>query len=375
MAESLGLEPPTIVAKTVEVLDLLVLAGASEDSLNEGLTIWQFAALAPADTDSVNKSLRWWESLLTGNTAMLLADVKEVLRVGKVGPPQSWLHACAQLEHWTVIMATLLGPSHPSVAWLLSLARHGRSKALVYDRQTSANPQLPLAVLARIHLMFHAFFESVQGGGPALLPDLSSLIRELRERRLVCPRLPPAMQRLLGAGAAPSTPASGAANPAGNARSSGAAVNTSPSERLQIGAGRNLGACIWNAAAAGKSIPLTDDGRKNFCLAYHYVGRCNLNCGGRITHRLLRRGEEQRLQAWKVRWIDAPVPLPPPPPPPRAPPRMVPTPAPAVWAPAPAPWSPAPCLAPHPVAPRPVTPGRERRSPSPGPARPPSPGI
>jgi hypothetical protein len=40
MAESLGLEAPTIVAKTVEVLDSLVLAGASEDSLSKGLTIW-----------------------------------------------------------------------------------------------------------------------------------------------------------------------------------------------------------------------------------------------------------------------------------------------------------------------------------------------
>jgi hypothetical protein len=108
----LGLESPTIVAKMIDVLDSLVLAGASEDSLNEGLTIWQFPALAPADTDSVNESLRSWEGLLTGNTAMSLADVKEILRVGKVGAPKSWLHACAQLEHWTVVMALLLGAGH-----------------------------------------------------------------------------------------------------------------------------------------------------------------------------------------------------------------------------------------------------------------------
>jgi hypothetical protein len=158
MAGSLGLEAPTIVAKTVEVLDSLVLAGASEDSLNEGLTVWQFPALAPADTDSVNESLRSWEGLLTGNTAMSLADAKEVLRVGKVAAPKSWLHACAQLEHWTVMMATLLGAGHESVAWLLSLTRLTRSKALVFDRQTGSDPQLPLAVLARIHLTFHAFF-------------------------------------------------------------------------------------------------------------------------------------------------------------------------------------------------------------------------
>jgi hypothetical protein len=125
---------------------------------------------------------------------MSLADVKEVLRVGKVGAPKSWLHACAQLEHWSVVMATLLGAGHEAVAWLLSLTR---SKALVYDRQAIADPKLPLAVLARIHLTFYAFFESVQGGGPALLPDLSTLIRELRERRLICPRLPPSMQGLI----------------------------------------------------------------------------------------------------------------------------------------------------------------------------------
>jgi hypothetical protein len=65
MAEDLCLEAPTIVAKTVEVLDSLVFAGASEDSLNEGLTIWQFPALAPADTDLVNESLRSWEGLLS----------------------------------------------------------------------------------------------------------------------------------------------------------------------------------------------------------------------------------------------------------------------------------------------------------------------
>jgi hypothetical protein len=167
MAGSLGLESPTIVAKMIDMLDSLVLAGVSEDSLNEGLTIWQFPALAPADTDSVNESLRSWEGLLTGNTAMSLADVKEIIRVGKVGVPKSWLHVCAQLEHWTVVMALLLRAGHDAVAWLLSLARLARTWALVFDRQAPADPQLPLAVLARIHLSFHAFFESVQGGGPA----------------------------------------------------------------------------------------------------------------------------------------------------------------------------------------------------------------
>jgi hypothetical protein len=223
MAESLGLKAPTIVAKTVEVLDSLVLAGASEDSLSEGLTIWQFPALAPADTGSVNESLRSWEGLLTGNTAMSLADVKEVLCLGKVGAPKSWLHACAQLEYWTVLMVPLLGTGHEAVAWRLSLARLSRTKALVFDRQVTADPKLPLAVLARIHLTFHAFFESVQGGGPVLLPDLSTLIRELCERRLVCPRLPPSMQGLLGGAASP-----GAAGHANNSRNSTADVNPSP---------------------------------------------------------------------------------------------------------------------------------------------------
>jgi hypothetical protein len=197
LASSLGLSAPTIVAKMIEVLDSLVFAGASEDSLNEGLTIWQFPALAPADTDSVNESLRSWEGLLTGNMAMSLSDVKEILRVGKIGAPKNWLHSCAQIEHWTVMMALLLGTGHKSVAWLLSLARLARSKALVFDRQTASDPKLLLAVLSRIHLTFHAFFESVQTGGSVLLPDLSSVIRQLRERRLSCPRLPPAMQSWL----------------------------------------------------------------------------------------------------------------------------------------------------------------------------------
>lgn len=107
---SLGLEAPTIVAKTVEVLDSLVLTGASKDSLSKGLTIWQFPALAPEDTDSLNKNLRSWEGLLTGNTVMLLADAKEILQVRKVLAPKSWLHACAQLEHWAVILTVVLGP-------------------------------------------------------------------------------------------------------------------------------------------------------------------------------------------------------------------------------------------------------------------------
>jgi hypothetical protein len=178
MANALGLETPTVVAKTIGVLDSLVLAGASEDSLSEGLTIRQFPALAPADTDSVNESLRSWEGLLTGNMAMSLSDVKEILRVGKVGAPKSWLHTCVHLEHWTVMMATLLGPSHEAVAWLLSLAHLARSKALVFDRQTASGPQLPVAVLARLHLTFHAFFESIQPGG-ALMPDLATTVREL----------------------------------------------------------------------------------------------------------------------------------------------------------------------------------------------------
>jgi hypothetical protein len=95
---------------------------ASEDSLNEGLMIWQFPALAPADTDSENERLRSWEGLLTGNTAMSLADVKKILLVGKVGAPKSWLHACEQLEHWTAVMVLLLGAGHDAVTWLLSLA-------------------------------------------------------------------------------------------------------------------------------------------------------------------------------------------------------------------------------------------------------------
>lgn len=78
--------------------------------------MWQFPALAPSDTDSVNESLPSWEGLLTGNTAMSLADVKEILQVGKVGAPQSWFHACAELEHWTAMMALLLEAAHQSVA-------------------------------------------------------------------------------------------------------------------------------------------------------------------------------------------------------------------------------------------------------------------
>jgi hypothetical protein len=128
-------------------------------------------------------------------------------------------------------MALLLGAGHDAVAWLLSLARLARTKALVFNRQALPDPQLPLAVLARIHLTFHAFFESVlQGGGPALLPDLSTIVRELRKRCLVCPRLPPAMHRLLGLAFAPST-------------------------RLQIGPGRNLGSCIRTGAAVGNPPP------------------------------------------------------------------------------------------------------------------------
>jgi hypothetical protein len=229
---------------------------------------------------------------------MFLADVKEILRVGKVGAPKSWLHACAQLEHWRVVMALLLGAGHDAVAWLLSLARLARTKALVFDRQARADPQLPLAVLARIHLTFHAFFESVQGGGRPFA-DLSTIVRELRQRRLVCPWLPPAMHRLLGLASAPSTlltPSGASSN-----RGSGVYDHAAPIPRLQIGLGRNPGSCICTAAAAGDPLPLTDDGRRNFCLAYHYVSRCNLNCGGKAAHRPLSRGEEQHLHAWKVK--------------------------------------------------------------------------
>jgi hypothetical protein len=134
MAGSLGVEAPTIVAKAVKVLDSLVLTGpARMDSLSKDLTVWQFPALAPSDTDLVNESLRSWESLLTGNTAVFLADIKEILQVGKVGAPQSWLHACAQLEHWTAMMALLLGAAHQLVAWVLSLTRLSWVKALVFD--------------------------------------------------------------------------------------------------------------------------------------------------------------------------------------------------------------------------------------------------
>jgi hypothetical protein len=141
-------------------------------------------------------------------------------------------------------------------------------------------------VLTRILLTFHTFFKSVQSGGPALLPDLSSIIRELQERRLVCPRLPPAMQKLL-AGASPGAAPNAPSAPSSNPQSSSAAVNKAPVPRLLIGAGRNFGNCIRMASAARDVILLTDDGRRNFCLAYHYVGCCNSNCGGKISHRAL----------------------------------------------------------------------------------------
>jgi hypothetical protein len=64
----------------LEVLDSLVLASASKDSLSEGLTIWQFPALPPLTRiPPTSKSLHLRESLLTSNMAMLLAGVKEVL--------------------------------------------------------------------------------------------------------------------------------------------------------------------------------------------------------------------------------------------------------------------------------------------------------
>jgi hypothetical protein len=244
--------------------------------------------LAPADTDSVNESLRSWEGLFTGNMAMSLSDVKEILRVRKVGAPKSWLHTCAQLEHWTVMMATLLGPSHEAVAWLLSLACLAWSKALVFDRQTASDPQLPAAVLACLHLTFHAFFESIQSGGAALMPELATVVRELQERRLVCLHLPLAMQQLRG-GVSPSPEHAAGSGGSGGSHSSSADINQTPAACLLIGPGRNLGNCIRTAAAAGETIPLTGDGGRNFCLAYHFVGRCNLNCGGKLTHRPLSR--------------------------------------------------------------------------------------
>jgi hypothetical protein len=130
------------------------------------------------------------------------------------------------------------------------------------DRQVTADPKLPLAVLARIHMTFHAFFESMQGGGPVLLPDHSTLIRELRECRLVCPCLPPSMQGLLGGAASP-----GAAGHANNSRNSTADVNPSPVSHLQIGPGRNLGACIRTAASAGQR-PFCSSEKESTCIPY-----------------------------------------------------------------------------------------------------------
>jgi hypothetical protein len=254
---------------------------------------------------------------------MSLADVKEVLRVGKIAAPKTWLHACVQLEHWTVLMATFLGAGHDDVAWLLSLTRLTRAKALTFDRQTTTDPQLPLMVLTRVHLTFHSLFESVQGPGPAIRPDLASIMRELREHRLACPTLPPAMQALLPRARAGGPPGSPLATPSGTQpRGSGPDANPRPIPRLQIPAGRNLGRCIRACETAGGMLPFTDDNRGRFCMAYHYVGRCNLNCNGRNTHRPLSRSEEQRLHAWRLQWIDPPTAQPAPTaplPPPRAP--------------------------------------------------------
>lgn len=61
--------------------------------------------------------------------------------MGKVGAPKSWLHTCAQLKHWMVVMALLLGVGHKAVAWLLSLTCLFRNRALVFDRQVSSDCQ------------------------------------------------------------------------------------------------------------------------------------------------------------------------------------------------------------------------------------------
>jgi hypothetical protein len=154
------------------------------------------------------------------------------------------------------------------------------------------------------------------------------------------------MHRLLGLASAPSTlltPSGASSN-----RGWGADVHAAPIPRLQIGPGRNPGSCIRTRAAACDPLPLTDNGRRNFCLAYHYAGRCNLNCGGKATHQPLSRGGEQRLHAWKVKWVDPPIAQTPAPASPPA--RLAPWPSP----------SPAPGSSPRAPANRPSTPGRER---------------
>jgi hypothetical protein len=354
MADSLELSCPPSTAATVETLESLDLVGGSADSLETGLTIWQFPALAPAESDSLAANMRAWETLLTGGTSVPLAELKQLLKTVKVQAPTRWLHATVQIENWTVVMALLLGESHAAVAWLVALCREARLNGLEYDRQTEQRSTLPVDVLRRLQLTFHTFFRSVAARGPTVEPEISSILRELQEQRLHSPALPSVLRSLLGLNTPQRSPGAGgralggapAPTPAPRAPGGGGRGSPDPNrnflEQLSIPAGRNLRECIGRCTREGGQLPLTDDGEE-FCLAFQYVGRCDTSCRGclRGTHRAPSARELPRLLAWRRRWVPG-APAEEEPPAPRPPParpvgNRPPRPVPSAPAPAPAP--------------------------------------
>ena len=344
VAQQLQLRSPRIAPAHTDCLDRLSFAGANRDSFTSGLAIWSVPALTPADTDSLTQTLRAWEAVLTGGAATPLADLKTMLKAVKVAAPSSWMHGLVQVEHWTVLVATITTPTHNAVEWLQHLCAEMRDNALEHDRVMQGdNPRLPLHVLRRIQLEFDAFFRSVKGRGTVYYPDLKALLQELRVGALQAPPLPAALLQVInyspeggtrgggirggggsggGGGSPPGTgsPAARGASPGGGGgggtpggRSPGtgqfAVHNPQTHQDLLLPPGCQLRACVRRCWSAQQALPTANDGQ-TFCLAFHLCGRCNSNCFNRATHREEHQGrllgpEKRRLLTWRQTWVEA----------------------------------------------------------------------
>ena len=64
------------------------------------------------------------------------------------------------------------------------------------------------------------------------------------------------------------------------------------------GLGFRIHRAIDAAVEEGIDIPIRDDSH-HFCLSYHLKGVCNLNCGGRHSHRTMSQGKIGRMTEWR----------------------------------------------------------------------------
>eukprot|EP00957_Ditylum_brightwellii_P159739 12157861-Ditylum_brightwellii.AAC.1 len=121
MATTLGLHPSHITHALIFDVMHIAFHSYNINSMASGINPWHVLYLPASERDSTSSLVMMWDSALEQNTHITMDKWKQVLRNFKTFPPCHWQDAAITIQHWIVLLAVLLGPSHPLVQDLVAL--------------------------------------------------------------------------------------------------------------------------------------------------------------------------------------------------------------------------------------------------------------